>query len=163
MPANKQRPDLQKSLVGFVVGDVLYAIGIGSVREIVNPVQLTELPHAPPAVCGVMDHRGEVVPVVDLRARFGLPSLSEPRRAKWILVDMGGRLVGLAVDRVKDVFGSSSEEIQAAPSLGQGDDQRGILGVTKHDGSLVFVLDVTRFDVVIQPMQPPALGRRGAL
>ncbi|HTU56864.1 MAG TPA: chemotaxis protein CheW, partial [Polyangiales bacterium] len=134
MPANKQRPDLQKSLVGFVVGDVLYAIGIGSVREIVNPVPLTELPHAPPAVCGVMDHRGEVVPVVDLRARFGLPSLSEPRRAKWILVDMGGRLVGLAVDRVKDVFGSSSEEIQAAPSLGQGDEQRGILGVTKHDG-----------------------------
>ncbi len=164
MAGNKQRPDLQKSLVGFVVGDVLYAIGIGAVREIVNPVTLTELPHAPSAVSGVMDHRGEVVPVVDLRVRFGLPRLSDPRRAKWILVDMGGRLVGLAVDRVTDVFGSTSEEIHAAPTLGQGDEQRGILGVTKHEGVLAFVLDINCFDVVIQPMSPPVLRMsRGGL
>lgn len=157
MPANKQRPDLQKSLVGFVVGDVVYAVSIGSVREIVNPVPLTELPHAPPAVAGVMDHRGEVVPVVDLRARFGLPPSHDPRRAKWILIDVEGRSIGLAVDRVTDVFGTGSAEVKPAPELGRGDDQRGIVGVTKYEGSLVFVLDVARFDVITQSMRPPSL------
>jgi purine-binding chemotaxis protein CheW len=156
MAANKQRPDLQKSLVGFVVGDVVYAVGISSVREIVNPVPLTELPHAPPAVAGVMDHRGEVVPVVDLRARFGLPPNVDARRSKWILVDVGGRTVGLAVDRVTDVFGTAGSDIKPAPTLGRGDDERGIVGVTKHDGALVFVLDIVDFDVLTRSIRPPA-------
>lgn len=155
MPANRQRPDLQKSLVGFVVGEVAYAVGISSVREIVNPANLTGLPHAPPAVAGVIDHRGEVVPIVDLRARFGLEPSVDPRRAKWILIDVEGRTIGLAVDRVTDVFGTGGAEIQPPPTLGHGDDQRGIVGVTKHDGMLVFVLDVTCFDVLTRSMRPP--------
>jgi purine-binding chemotaxis protein CheW len=167
MAAYKQRPDPQKSLVGFVVGDVAYAVGIGAVKEIVNPAPLTELPHAPRAVAGVMDHRGEVVPVVDLRVRFGLPPAVDPRRAKWILIDVEGRSVGLAVDRVTEVFGTGGTEIKPPPSLGQGDDERGIIGVTTHDRVLTFVLDVTRFDVITKPlaaaqllasMRPEALG-----
>ncbi len=157
MPSNRQRPDLQKSLVGFVVGDVSYAVSISSVREIVNPAPLTELPHAPPSVAGVMDHRGEVVPVVDLRSRFGLPPNANPKRAKWILIDVDGRTVGLAVDRVTDVFGTGGSEVQPAPTLGRGDDQRGIVGVTKHEGSLVFVLDTAHFDVITQSLRPPPL------
>lgn len=161
MAVSKQRPDLQKSLVGFVVGDVVYAVGIGSVREIVNPVPLTELPHAPPTVAGVIDHRGEVVPVVDLRARFGLPPATDLRRAKWLLIDVEGRCVGLAVDRVTDVFGTGGSEVLPAPALGYGDDERGIVGVTKHDGALVFVLDVTAFDVLTRPMMEPMLHAAG--
>lgn len=158
MAISRQRPDLQKSLVGFVVGDVLYAVGIGSVREIVNPMPLTELPHAPPMVAGVMDHRGEVVPVVDLRVRFGLPKATDPRRAKLILIDVEGRTIGLAVDRVTDVFGTGGAEIAPAPALGNGDEQRGIVGVTKYDGVLVFVLDVTCFDVITRQLSEPLLA-----
>ena len=161
MPVNKQRPDLQKSLVGFVVGDVLYAVSIGSVREIVNPVPLTELPHAPPTVAGVMDHRGEVVPVVDLRVRFGLPPTSDPRRAKWLLIEVEGRSIGLAVDRVTDVFGTAGADVLPPPTLGHGDDERGIVGVTKHDGALVFVLDVACFDVLTQPLKQSLLAAAG--
>jgi purine-binding chemotaxis protein CheW len=158
MPVSRHRPDLQKSLVGFVVGDVLYAVGIGSVREIVNPAPLTELPHAPPTVAGVMDHRGEVVPVIDLRVRFHLPPAHDPRRAKLILIDVEGRTIGLAVDRVTDVFGTGGAEILPAPTLGQGDDERGIVGVTKYEGTLVFVLDVTCFDVIARQIDAPYLG-----
>jgi purine-binding chemotaxis protein CheW len=157
MAAYKQRPDLQKSLVGFVVGDVFYAIGIAAVREIVNPVQLTELPHAPDAVAGVIDHRGEVVPIVDLRVRFGLPAARDPRRAKWILIDVEGRSVGLAVDRVTGVFGTAGNEIQPAPELGGGEDERGIVGVTKHEHKLVFVLDTARFDSITRAMNVQGL------
>jgi len=152
MATTRQRPDPQKSLVGFVVGEVAYAIPIAQVREIVNPLVVTPLPHAPPAVVGVADHRGEVVPIVELRSRFGLARAPEPRRSKWILVDVQGRPVGLIVDSVTDVFGTGGAQLQPAPELGSGDDLRGILGVTTYEGRLTFVLDVTRFDALVRPL-----------
>ena len=65
------RHDPTKTMVGFVVGDVQYAVPIGQVREISNPLAVVELPRAPASVVGVAYYRGEVVPVVDLRGRFG--------------------------------------------------------------------------------------------
>lgn len=152
MASTRQRPDPQKSLVGFVVGEVAYAVPITQVREIVNPLVVTPLPHAPPAVVGVSDHRGEVVPIVELRSRFGLPRAPDPRRSKWILVDVQGRTVGLIVDSVTDVFGTGGAQLQPAPQLGAGDDLRGILGVTTYEGRLTFVLDVTRFEALVRPL-----------
>jgi purine-binding chemotaxis protein CheW len=144
MAATKQRPDPRKSLVGFIVGDVAYAVPIVHVQEIVAPLELTELPHSPDVVAGVADHRGQVIPIVDLRARFKLPKANDRRRVKWILVRVEERTFGLAVDRVTDVFGTGGVDIRPAPSLGGGEDSRGIVGVTSYEGILVFVLDVTR-------------------
>jgi purine-binding chemotaxis protein CheW len=141
----KQRADPRKSLVGFMVGDVRYAVPIGDVQEIITPTLLTELPHAPDAVAGVADHRGQVIPILDLRVRFGLPRVREHHRSKWILVRVENKTMGLAVDKVTDVFGTGGVDVRPAPSLGGGEDRRGILGVTSHDGQLVFVLDVSRF------------------
>jgi len=141
----RQRHDPLKNLVGFVVGDVSYAVDITLVREIANPQVLVALPSAPAAVVGVADYRGEVVPVVDLRVRFGLPLAPATRRTKWILVDVGQRLVALVVDGVSDVFGTGGTPLRAAPALGGGEDVRGIAGVTTFEGTMVFVLDTTRF------------------
>src|SRR5262245_6879256 len=154
MPEHGQRhrPDPQKSLVGFVVGDVHYAIDIGRVREIVNPLELTKLPHTPAEVAGVADHRGEVVPVIDLRTRFGLPPAAAVRSTKWILVETGERAVGLVVDSVTEVFGTGGVELRPTPEVGGRKDVRGILGVTTHDESLTFVLDTARFVEVIDSL-----------
>ena len=95
------------------------------------------------------DHRGQVIPIVDLRARFRLPKASERRRVKWILVRVEERTFGLAVDRVTDVFGTGGVDIRPAPSLGGGEDSRGIVGVTSYEGVLVFVLDVTRLYALV--------------
>src|SRR5450432_1931653 len=145
--SKQERSDPQKSLVGFVVGDIAYAVPIASVREIVNPVPLAELPHAPASVAGVADHRGEIVPIIDLRVRFGLPPLGDSRKSKWILIEVEGRGVGLAVDRVSEVFGKGVTEIKPPPALGAGDELRGISGVTTHDGALTFVLEVGQFEL----------------
>jgi len=156
----RQRHDPTKNLVGFLVGDVTYAVRIESVREIVNPLEVVELPRAPLAVRGVASFRGEVVPVVDLRLRFELPSALETRRSKWIVIDAsrtpvadrrpdpsasGARFVALVVDSVTEVFGTGGEPIRPSPTLGSGDDLRGIEGVAKHGGELVFVLDARAF------------------
>jgi purine-binding chemotaxis protein CheW len=148
----RHRADPQKSLVGFIVGDVHYAIDIGRVREIVNPLELTKLPHTPAEVAGVADHRGEVVPVIDLRTRFGLPKVSASRGTKWILVETGDRAVGLVVDAVTEVFGTGGVELRPTPEVGGRKDVRGILGVTTHDDSLTFVLDTARFTEVIDSL-----------
>jgi purine-binding chemotaxis protein CheW len=160
MSATKHRPDPQKSLVGFTIGAVAYAVPIAAVREIVNPSPLTALPHAPAAVAGVAAHRGEVVAVIDLRARFGLPPTQDARRSKWILVEVEGRIVGMVVDQVTEVFGTGGTDLRPAPELGAGDDVRGIAGVTTHDGTLTFVLDLGRLRDLTRPLaQAGLLGR----
>jgi purine-binding chemotaxis protein CheW len=145
MKPHRYRHDPGKTLVGFSVGGVYYAIAIGQVREVSSPLPTVSLPHAPPAVQGVADYRGEVVPVVDLRVRFGLPKAEASRRIKWVVVDLGGRFAALIVDEMLGVFGTVGLELRPAPPLGGGEDARGILGVTTHTRGLVFVLDVGSF------------------
>ena len=152
MMQSRLRPDPQKSLVGFAVGDVYYAIPIGCVREIINPIKLTRLPHAPDAILGVADHRGEVVPIVDMRSRFGMVQGDERRRTKWILVEVEERTVGLVVDSVTGVFGTG-DGLRPAPTLGGGEEVRGIVGVTSHDSKMVFVLDVDRIEALTESLR----------
>jgi purine-binding chemotaxis protein CheW len=148
----RQRHDPSKNLVGFVVGDVEYAVAIAGVKEITNPLAVVALPHAPRSVIGVAEFRGEVIPVVDLRMRFGLAGASATRKTKWIVVDASGRLVALVVDAVTEVFGTGGAELRPAPALGTGDDLRGLAGVTSHGSGLVFVLDVVRLRELTDPL-----------
>jgi purine-binding chemotaxis protein CheW len=161
-PHTRARHDPAKSLVGFVVGDVRYAVPIARVREISNPLVLVTLPHAPHSVCGVADYRGDVVAVVDLRVRFGLSAVVATRRTKWIVVDVAERFVALVVDAVTEVFGTGGAELRPPPSLGGGDDVRGIVGVTTNDGGLVFVLDTARLRDLVEPLAA-SLGRAPSL
>lgn len=152
----RHKEDPSKNYVGCVVGDLRYAIPIPAVREIVNALALLELPNAPPAVLGVADYRDEVVPVVSLRSRFSLPAVPTTRRTKWIVVETEGRLVALVVDAVTEVFRSAT--VRDAPSLGAGDDTRGIEGVAEKGGELVFVLDVSRLASLIAPISPASVA-----
>ena len=154
------KEDPSKNYVGCVVGDLRYAIPIPAVREIVNALALLELPNAPPSVLGVADYRDEVVPVVSLRQRFSLAPIPTTRRTKWIVVESEGRLVALVVDAVTEVFRSAT--VRSAPALGVGDDARGIDGVAEKDGSLVFVLDVSRFATIVAPIKEDAIARLAA-
>jgi purine-binding chemotaxis protein CheW len=163
MERQRQRHDPTKSLVGFVVGDVTYAIPIARVREITNPLRLVALPHAPDAVSGVADYRDEIVPVIDLRVRFGLATTPTTRRTKWLIVDVTGRSAALVVDAVTEVFGTGGAELRPAPPLGGGEDKRGLAGVTTYDGSLVFVLNVAHLRELTEPLVAQGALRSGAI
>lgn len=155
---HRHRHDPSKTLVGFSVGDVRYAIAIADVREISNPLTLVTLPHAPPAILGVADYRGEVIPVIDLRARFGLPSAEPSRRIKWIVVSISGRSVAIVVDQMIGVFGTAGHGLRPAPPLGGGEQVRGIEGVTTSAEGLVFVVDVGSFRELAQGVGAAQLG-----
>ena len=146
MLTDKHRPDPQRSLLGFSVGEVEYAVPISSVRQIVNPVPLAELPHSPAAVIGVADFRGEVVPIIDMRIRLALEPSGHDPKTKWVLLGVREQTVGLVVDQVTEVFGTGGVDLRSVPHLGGGEELRGIQGAATRDGHLVFVLDVSAFE-----------------
>ena len=127
-----------------MVAGVRYAVDIQLVREIVNPLSLVGLPHAPPEMIGVADHRGAVLPVVDLRARFGVERLEDTGRTKWLIIRPSRRslrAVALVVDAVTEVFGTSRQARRDLPDISDGDVDRGIEVVYAHEDDLVFVIN----------------------
>jgi purine-binding chemotaxis protein CheW len=145
-----------KNLVGFEVANVAYAIDIQRVREILRPLATVALPHVPDIVVGVCDHRGDVIPIIDLRKRFAVNPVGRERDARWIIVSRDQRLLGLAVDRVTEVFGADDSEARELPQIAAGEHARGIKGAFVHRGQLVFVLDVDRVTEVAESIAWPS-------
>lgn len=135
---------LAKDLVRVEVDGVSYAVEVSRIREIVNPLTLIDLPREREFVLGVADYREEVVPVVDLRRFFGLSPEEPSRRTKWIILDAGGRLVGVVVDAVLDVFSSAENRQREVPVLDERHRERGITSAYRHEERLVFLLDADR-------------------
>jgi purine-binding chemotaxis protein CheW len=158
----RSRASTDRNLVAFEVGGVAYALDILRVREIVRPLPMVALPHLPPAVAGVVDHRGDVVPVVDLRVRFGAQATGRDKDVRWLIVTRGTRLLGIVVDRVLEVFGVAGSATREAPDISTGQAQRGIKGACSHGGRLFFVLDVDMLTAVVDeisiPPDPPLLA-----
>jgi len=150
------REEPSKNFVGFVIGDVRYALPIAAVLEIVNPLGLIELPGAPTASMGVAQYRDEVLPVVSLRARLGLPAEFATRQTKWIIIEFENRRAAVIVDAVTEVFHSSGTTKTAA--LGAHEEQRGIIGVAQKSGALVFVLDVAAITTLAAPTNNDTLA-----
>lgn len=135
---------LAKDLVRVEVGGVFYALEVGRIREIVNPLPIIELPREQEFILGVADYREDVAAVVDLRRFFGLPHGEPSRRTKWIILDAGDRLVGVVVDAVLDVFSSAEHRERSVPVLDERHRARGIASAYRHDEHLVFLLDAAR-------------------
>lgn len=130
--ASPQDDDLVE-LFTFRVGGEDYALDIKRVREIIHPLPVTPVPRAPAFVEGVIQLRNEVLPVVDVRKRFGLP-VQEGRRAKFLIVQVARCRVALVVDEVAEVVRVRRSDLRASPPMaGQG--PRFFLGVSGGEGS----------------------------
>ncbi len=135
---------LAKDLLRVDVGGVSYALEVSRIREVVNPLPIIDLPNEREFILGVSEYRDEVVPVVDLRRLFGLPSEPPTRRTKWVILEAGGRLVGAVVDAVLDVFSSVANPHRTLPELDEHQRQRGIALAYRYGGHLVFLLEADR-------------------
>ncbi len=124
----RYRTDQAKNWVSFLVGEVRYAVEIQIVREIVNPLPVVSLPHAPAEVMGVADHRGEVLPVIDLRRRLRLVEAKLDKNTRVLLVDTGDEILGLLVDAVLQVYRLYEDEVEHATTLG-GDMNEYVMGI----------------------------------
>ena len=132
-------------LVAFGVGSGEYALDIMRIKEIINPVAVTPIPKAPHFIEGVIELRGAILPVVDVRKRFDLPPSPPVRAMKYLIVgiDVGETrmIVGLVVDRVSEPLRVPKSEIKGAPQLTTAE-RAYFNGVVHHQGRMLMVLDV---------------------
>ena len=141
--------DRAQSFVVFRLGKEGYALEVMRVQEVLDMQSLTEVPGGPRFLLGVINLRGRVVPVYDLRMPFGLPKDTRPTQAPCVLIvestsGSDSQITGLLVDRVSDVLEFSPEEVQPPPQLGLGKATPFVRGLIRHQDGFLLVLDVDR-------------------
>ncbi len=128
----------------FLLGAEQYGVEILKVQEIRGYSLVTPIPNTPSYIKGVMNLRGTVVPVIDLRVKFSMGSQEYGKFTVIIVVTMGEKVVGLVVDAVSDVLDIPASEMRAAPELGERVDTRFISGMAAVGDRMTVLLDIDR-------------------
>jgi purine-binding chemotaxis protein CheW len=143
----------------FQLGNEEFAIQVLRVREIMGVQEITAVPQTPGYVKGVINLRGKVIPVVDLRLKFGLPELEYTQRTCIIVVEIHSdarkHLIGVIVDAVSEVITLQSGEIENTPDFGNGVATPYLLGMAKIKGKVKILLDI---DIVLSAQDVEGLG-----
>ncbi len=145
--AQQSREMEERQIVSFRLGDEEFGIPIAQIREIDRYSQITRIPRVPDYVEGVTNLRGEVIPVINLRARFNLPAKDIDDRARIIIVDLDGNKTGLRVDSVSQVLNISNRDVEKPPkAVEEGGSGQFISGIAKVDAGkrMIVFLDVAR-------------------
>jgi purine-binding chemotaxis protein CheW len=130
-------------LVTFRLAEEEYALDILTVREINRMMEITRVPRSPDFIEGVVNLRGNVIPIIDLRKRFGLPPREPDKSTRIIVTEIGRRVVGFIVDTVTEVLRIRSDTVEP-PSEITGIDAEYIKGVGKVEDRLLILLDVEK-------------------
>ncbi|HXN50573.1 MAG TPA: chemotaxis protein CheW [Candidatus Acidoferrum sp.] len=134
--------DLQ--VVGFRIGNETFGVRIGSVREIVRVPEITAVPSAPETIEGVINLRGKIIPVMDLRKRFGQSEIQPDKKNRILVVELENKLVGLIVNAASEVLKIAPSEIEAPGNLFAEGESSYVIGVGKLKGRLIILLDIAK-------------------
>lgn len=134
----------QLQLVTFGIGDEEFGVDILAVQEINRMMELTRVPQSPPEVEGVINLRGKIIPVLDLRTRFGLPQSERGEQSRIVVVEVHGKILGFIVDRVHEVLRIDSSIVEPAPAMVCSIDSDFIAGVGRLEDRLLILLDLQR-------------------
>lgn len=147
-PRSRTRRNATDTYLTFALGDENFALPILRVREIIGITDITPVPRMPPHVRGVLNLRGKVIPVIDLRRRLGFEPIPDHKRTCIVIVQAGSGadaiLIGAVVDRVSEVRDIPPGSVEPPPRLGSGVDLACITGVGKSGKHVVMLLDVDR-------------------
>jgi len=131
-------------LVSFNIGSEEFGVDILKVQEINRMVEITKVPQAPHYVEGVINLRGKVIPIIDLRKRFNLELKEYDKNTRIVVVDIGGNIMGMVVDSVSEVLRLPSSTIEPAPEIATGINSEYIKGVAKLEDRLLIFLDLSK-------------------
>ena len=134
----------ERQLVVFDLATEAYGVDIGAVREIIRMQTITRMPRTPDYVVGVINLRGKVTPVVDLRKRFGLDEGEDGLDKRIIVVDTGERSMGFVVDAVSEVLRIPNASVEPPSSVVMGVDSDYMVGIVKLPDRLISLLDLDR-------------------
>ena len=134
----------EKQLVVFDLAMEAYGVDIGAVREIIRMQDITRVPRTQEFVEGVINLRGKVIPVVDLRKRFGLVVSEQTADNRIVVVDIGGQDIGVVVDAVTEVLRITTDIIEPPSSVITSADSDYLLGIAKLESGMIILLDLER-------------------
>lgn len=141
-----EETDREGKYLTFSLDEEEYGIGILKIKEIIGMMPITSVPQTPDFVKGVVNLRGKVIPVVDLRLRFGMASIDYDERTCIIVVEIGAHgvdvVIGIVVDSVSEVLNIKGEDIEDTPTFGTTLNTDYILGMAKMDGKVKILLDI---------------------
>jgi purine-binding chemotaxis protein CheW len=156
MPASSTEKDLQ--VVGFRIGQETFGLPISSVREIVRVPQITAVPNAPDYIEGVINLRGRIIPVVDLRKRFRAGAMESGKRNRIVVVEFEERFIGLVVSSASEVLRIPLSEIEDPRNVFREGELDHVTGVGKSNGRLVILLDLRK---ILRQGELAAIGDAG--
>jgi len=140
--------DREGKYLTFSLGKEEYGIGILKIKEIIGMMPITTVPRTPSFVKGVINLRGKVIPVVDLRLKFGMEEMGYTERTCIVVVEIGGQgdsvLTGIVVDSVSEVLNIRAGDIEETPAFGIQLDTSYILGMAKMNGGVKILLDIDK-------------------
>ncbi len=142
-PSETLHQDLDGKYLTFLLAEEEYGLEILKIIEIIGMLDVTKVPQTPDFVEGVVNLRGKVIPVIDLRSKFGLQRTEYNEQTCIIVVDVG-MLMGIIVDTVQEVHDIAADDIDPAPSLGAAVDTSFILGMGKIKDRVTILLDIER-------------------
>ncbi len=132
--------DLQ--IVGFRVGNETFGVPIQSVHEIVRMMEITAVPDAPIYIEGVINLRGKIIPVIDLRKRFGEKEIKSSKKNRILVAEIGTKMVGLVVDAASEVLKLPPSDVDPPPNVFQEGELNYVTGVGKLGGRLVILVEL---------------------
>src|SRR5271157_5632851 len=136
--------DKDIQIVGFRIGRETFGLPIAMVREIVRVPEITSVPNAPDYIEGVINLRGRIIPIVDLRKRFGEKSFEPSKKNRIVVVELETRAIGLIVNSASEVLRIPPSEIEEPHNVFKEGELNYITGVGKLNGRLVILLDLNR-------------------
>ena len=144
--AVKVMADREGKFLTFSMADEEYGIGILKIKEIIGMMPITTVPQTPEFVKGVINLRGKVIPVIDLRLRFGMDAIDYTERTCIIVVEIDGSAgtvqIGIVVDAVSEVLNVNAEDVEETPTFGTKLNTDYILGMAKMEGGVKILLDI---------------------
>lgn len=145
-------------IVGFRIGRETFGVPIALVHEIVRVPEITAVPDSPDYVEGVINLRGKIISVIDLRKRFGEKELARSKKNRILVTEADGKLVGLIVDAASEVLKIPESEIEPPPPVFDASDVNYVTGLGKLQGRLIILIDLTK---VLQKGELRRLGELG--
>jgi purine-binding chemotaxis protein CheW len=130
-------------VVSFHLGSEEYGVDIAQVQEIIRMVEITHVPRAPHFMEGVINLRGQLIPIIDLRTRFAMPRAETTKSTRIVVTEIGSKRVGIVVDSVSEVLNIPLEQVEDAPDMIAGVGTEYIQGVGKVGDRLIILLDLT--------------------
>jgi purine-binding chemotaxis protein CheW len=139
-----QASDELLQLVSFEIGSEEFGVDILKVQEIIRTLEVTRVPNAPEYVDGVINLRGKVIPIIDIRRRFGMERKPQDKNTRIIVVELTGRTIGFIVDAVSEVLRIPKSVTEPPPSIVAGINAEYITAVGKLEDRLLILLDLER-------------------